>query len=331
VNDDGKVDPAVDQLLGSCVYPSNIAQQTIAFSSPIVIPAGGGLSLVVSYTAPPSATPGSTFELNLGYVDAEGLTSGVRVPIISDEIRSARLIVGAPPISIAAAKRLPIDQSTGTTDVVLLKGVVVTADLQPSMSLVYGEDQLRTAGIGVLLGPDDHNDGEVIPEGARVDLLGRVRLLDGAELVLEIIEGAMLNVDEPLAPIAMNNKSAGGGVFGSQPAVLDNAPAMIPAAGLNNVGMLVRTWGYVRGMGQLTIDGKLSDVVWIDDGSGLQDGATDLSGIAVMKPADWQGDAPTGLLVVTGIIRAVPNGDGKAVRLLVPRSQSDTTSFPAST
>jgi len=156
-------------------------------------------------------------------------------------------------------------------------------------------------------------------------VVGRLRLLDGAELIMEPM-GGVINPGTPLAPLSMNNKFTGGGAFGNQPAVF-NAPDSKQAAGLNNVGMLVRTWGKLTGLGRLTIGGLAYDVAWIDDGSGLADGFNEWPGIAVLKPLDWRGDLPSGYVAATGVLRAIPNPNGNPVRLLVPRSQSDAMSF----
>jgi hypothetical protein len=147
------------------------------------------------------------------------------------------------------------------------------------------------------------------------------------ELAVVPVEGAVLGSGTPLTPVGMNNKTTGGGWFGGQPGVLDNAVTGVYSAGLNNVGMLVRTWGRVTGSG-VTAPGA---TFWINDGSNLIDGfyfgnQNKAIGIAVLLQPD--GVWPTGYNGVTGILRCIRNPYGKPVRLLVPRDGSDMTFYP---
>lgn len=322
-NGNGLVDPALDQIIASGVFPPSNEQLLMTLFTPRVIPAGGGLNLLISLTVNPSAAPGYDYGVSLNDAYGQGNTSSIRVPMTGLFIESARLMIGVPPISIAEAKKLPIDPEIGMTEILMLENKVVTADLQTSLGLVYMEELNRSAGIGVMVpaqgGPDP------IPVGSRVCVVGRLGLLDGAELIMLPMDG-VINPGTPIAPLSMNNKFTGGGAFGNQPAVF-NAPDSKQAAGVNNVGMLVRTWGKVTGFGQLTIGGLAYDVAWIDDGSGLADGFNEWPGIAVLKPLDWRGDPPSGYVAATGVLRAIPNPYGNPVRLLVPRSQSDAMSF----
>jgi len=323
VDHNGLVDPGVDQLIASGVFPPGYGQLTMTLSSPRVIPAGGRLDLLISLTMNPSAAPGSDYGVSLFDAYGQGNTSGIRVPVTGLNIDSARLVIGVPPISIGEAKKLPIDPNNGMTDILMLENKVVTGDFQTSLSLVYLEEPDRSAGIGVMVPPQ--NGPGPIPVGSRVSVVGRLTLLDGAELIMEPIGGA-INPGTPIAPLLMSNKFTGGGAFGNQPAVF-NAPDSGQMAGMSNVGMLVRTYGKVTGLGRLAIGGLDYDVAWIDDGSGLADGFNEWPGIAVLKPLDWQGNPPSGYLVATGILRAIPNPHGNPVRLLVPRSQGDARSF----
>jgi hypothetical protein len=122
----------------------------------------------------------------------------------------------------------------------------------------------------------------------------------------------------------MTNKSAGGGAFGIQPAVLDNALTDTPANGLNNIGKLIRIYGQVTGSQSLDVgDGETVNVTWIDDGSGLQDGIAGHSGVGIVMPNDWNGTTLSGMVKATGIISARLSPDGKIIRVLFPRSMTD--------
>ena len=323
VDGNGLVDPGLDELIASGVFPSGNGQLLMTLTTPRVIWAGGGLDLLISLTMNPSAAPGYDYGVSLCDAYGQGNTSGVRVPVSGLSIDSARVMIGMPPISISEAKKLPINPASGMTDIFMLENKVVTADLQTSQGLVYLEEPNRSAGIGVMV-PDQNGPGP-IPVGSRVSVVGCLSLLDGTELIMEPMDG-VITPGIPVAPLLMNNKSTGGGALGNQPAVF-NTPDSKQAAGLNNVGMLVRTYGKVTGLGQLTIGGLTYDVAWIDDGGGLTDGFNAWPGIAVLKPLDWQGDPPSGYLAATGVLRAIPNPNGSPVRLLVPRSRSDSRSF----
>ena len=63
------------------------------------------------------------------------------------------------------------------------------------------------------------------------------------------------------APLAMNNRSVGGG------AVSDYTPGVEGGSGLNNVGLLIRTWGKV------TYVDSTNKFFYIDDGTARDDGS----------------------------------------------------------
>jgi len=320
VNNDGKVDTAVDQLLGTAVLGAGSNSVDVHFDSPVTISKGADMSLVVTYTLPVSAPVGSTYYAGIQDAYATGAVSGIRVPRTGDSVNSSALMLTPPPITIGDAKKLPIDPATGATDVVWLKDMVVTAFLD---NKAYIEDVNRVSGIGVAFGGgSDHPD---FLEGMRVSVMGRIRLnSDGVEAVLEPIDGIVGGIGAPLAPLMMTGKSTGGGACGIQPAVMDDAISDIPAKGLNNIGKLIRICGQVTGTATIDVgEGQIINIAWVDDGSGLQDGASENKGIAVFMPQDWTGTPLTGMVTVTGIIRAQPNPQGKIIRVLFPRSMSD--------
>lgn len=326
-DNNGKLDQSVDRNIGTCVFASGSNEATINLSPTMTIPAGNSVNIIVTIKLNSSAAAGDNYGINISDAYATGEKSGMRLPVICPDADSSDLIVGAPSVSIAEAKKLPINEQTGTTDTVTLEGKIATADFQTTSGLAYIEEQNRSCGIGVLV-PED-NDNKPIPAGTKVTLIGNLKLLDNSELVFDPQDGSF-DSGTPLNPIALTNKNAGGGAFGSQPAVYNTDSTQ--ASGLNNIGMLVKTWGKVVGVGSIEIDGNSCDAAWIDDGSGLSDGftlmddTTPSSGIAVLKPSDWDG-IPSGYIAVTGILRAIPNGSDHPVRLLVPRSKSDIVSF----
>ncbi len=320
----GVINSAANPISLPCPYPAQHSQTVIQLTPQQVIPAGGNLKLLISVSLNSNSQPGDEIGFSLGNASGVGNTSGEQASCSGLSMETQRVVIGTIPITISAAKKMGVD-STGQT-FVTLANEVITADLQSTMGMAYLQEQNRSAGIGCLIPANSSGNQQSIPVVSYVTVVGSLKLsTDGAELVLNVIDGVSTS-GQSARPLAMSNKSTGGGAFGGQPALTDNAALGKQSTGPSNVGLLVRTWGRVTGLGQLTIDGAQRDVCWIDDGSGLQDGLMGFSGIAVVKPTDWQGNNPVvgQTMVATGILRAIANkpSNGQPVRLLVPRSQT---------
>ncbi|MGQ9581260.1 MAG: DUF7901 domain-containing protein [Armatimonadota bacterium] len=342
-NDNSGTVSAGDVLLGTGTYPVDNGSVTIPLVPAPTVPAGGVFPIVISYALANSAPIGSTYWFNVVGASGVGQSSGLPVTVVitPDPLASARKIVGYKPITIGQAKQLAI----GTP--FLLEGKICTANFQATMSLVYIEESDRSAGIGILT--------NMIPippvsEWDRVSVLGVCRLINRSELVVSPQEIVVIPVPEPVPSpprfaVGMSNKWTGGGDFGSQPAVFDIAgPTIITkSVGLNNIGMLITTWGRVTyHEGNFPWRPFLSppfeppipvgNMFWIDDGTNLIDGFLKADGSYTKGIACWIGSAPMPnvdeYLSVTGILRAVPSPIGwpifpEPVRLLVPRSLAD--------
>lgn len=320
-DNDGKVTPG-DALLGSGVYPVDDGTVTIALAPAPIIPPNGIVPLVVSYrmSLAPTVALGSTFWFDVIGATGTGQTSGMPVTVILNPspLISAKKIVGLRPITIGEAKKLLVGSP------VLVEGKIVTADFLASMGLFYIEEPNRSSGIGVMPtaipGP--------ITVGDRASVLGNTFLLNGTELVIQPLQ-MLFSPGAPLTTVGMCNKYTGGGVFGGQPAVMDDAWNGIASGVLNNVGLLERTWGtvtyYQVAYNTPTYTG---DMLWINDGCNLADGFTTMLGnptqgiccvVPTLSPVPSVGD----YYGVTGIMRAVPNWMGQPVRMLVPRGPAD--------
>ena len=323
-NSNGEVDAGTDTHVGQGVYTSDDVPLTLTLTPAQTIAPGGTVPLLISYTLTNPPPPvGTRHGFSVNGVDAVGASSGQPADIQGLWIDSGEFDVVPPPITIGQAKKLPINPASGMSEVFLIENVPITANFQSTMGLAYMQNE--SAGIGVLVTPED----EIPPVGAVVSVYGRLKLLDNAELVMTVDNGSDTGRTLIVKPRGMNNKSTGGGVYGSQPAVIDDAPTGKAAVGLNNVGMLVKIWGTATGLGQVTIGGQLYNAVrWRNDGSNLNDGWGNGLGIAVLKPPDWIGDPPSGMVAVTGIMRAIPNPAGMPVRVLVPRGMADVTWWP---
>ncbi|MDH7602621.1 MAG: GEVED domain-containing protein, partial [Armatimonadota bacterium] len=345
-NDNNGVVSPGDVLLGSGSYPVDNGTVTIAFAPAPVVPAGGLLHLVISYSMA-SGSVGSTYWFDLVGASGVGQSSGLPVNVVINPspLTSAKKIVGLKPITIGQAKLLPI----GTQ--FLLENKICTANFQTNMSLVYIEEPDRTAGIGILT-----NILPVPPVSTwdRVSVLGTCQLINRSELVvvpqeIAVAPGMPPMIGSPRFPVGMNNKYTGGGDFGSQPAVFDVAgPLSIrKSVGLNNVGMLITTWGkvtYHEGsfpwrpflVPPFVPAIPAGNMFWIDDGTNLVDGFLRADGTLNTGIACWVGGG--GLpnvgdyLSVTGILRAIPSPFGwptfpEPVRLLVPRTSADLVRY----
>ncbi len=338
-NDNVAVDPA-DTWIGTGQYNSDDGTVTISIGvlpppvAPVIINAGSSINVLVSYTMAGVPAPGLTYQFDVVGASGTGEASGSAVAISGLPITSARKISAPRPVSIGQAKMLQLGS------LVLLEGKVLTADFTSRLGLFYIEEEDRSAGIGVVipLAESPLTNGPGV--GSRVAVLGRIvllygsTLLDGTELAIQP-EQVLFREGMPIQPVGKNNKSCGGGRFGSQPGVFDYASSEyvfpVPSYGLNDVGLLVRLWGRVTCYNwELELPWGLSQVFWIDDGSNLKDGlnvaAEPCTGVAVLMPAPTF--PPTGYWGITGIMKAIPNPYGLPVRLLVPRGEADMTHYP---
>lgn len=76
---------------------------------------------------------------------------------------------------------------------------------------------------------------------------------------------------EAVPPLAVPNKSIGGG------ALNDYTPGVEGGTGLNNIGLLIRTWGKV------TYVDSVAKCFYINDGLGRKDGSVHLEGTEVVE------------------------------------------------
>lgn len=338
-DNDGKVTPP-DVLIGTGAYPVDNGTVTIALAPAQLVLTGGFTPVVVSYTMSAAAAPGRTYQFDVTGATGTGQSSGMPVGVVisPSPLSSARKIVAPRPISIGEAKKLSI----GTQ--FLLDEKICTADFQTNMGLVYIEEPDRSAGIGIETSTVSPGPVHVWD---RVSVLGVCKLMNGTELV---VTPQHILVTPGVAPpmgsrfaVGMNNKWTGGGAFGEQPALYDDAWFGVQSTGLNNVGMLVTTWGKVTyhqanfTFMPLIPPGVAADAFWINDGTNLLDGYSPVSGGRTVGIACWVRSPYPGLPNVgeywgiTGILRAIPSPMGvpgtEPVRLLVPRTSADMVRY----
>lgn len=88
-----------------------------------------------------------------------------------------------------------------------------------------------------------------------------MKLIGSMAAVLMVACLAAAVAAEVPAPLAVNNKAIGGGALNQY------TPGVENGVGLNNIGLLIKTWGKV------TAVDTVNQCFYIDDGSGLLDGS----------------------------------------------------------
>lgn len=203
------------------------------------------------------------------------------------------------------------------------KAVTYVYPLEPAFC--YVEDDDRVAGVKVVL-PDDAPIPNV---GDRIDVVGTTAVVNN-EVQVNATSITIGTPAEVPAPLAVPNKSIGGGRTGSQPA----APGGI---GLSTTGLLVRTFGRCVAVDWLPNPFNWLCPFWIDDGSGIVGGTRYDTGQPVTGLKVYYGLAtapfnPGNYLLVTGVAGvemhdptpSEPNsGDEYPVRVLYVRDSTD--------
>lgn len=332
VDANGVVDPMIDISLGVAINP--ISPVTIALTPPI-IPANSSISALISYKLAPAVPVGNVYSFQVTGAAGTGQISGMPADIFGLPVSSCRKIVVPKPISIGEAKLAHVEPG-GT--LVFLQGKICTAVFTP-WNLFYMEERDRSAGIGVQF----TTIPAPVAQDEIVSVYGRTQLLNATELIIVPIHiDAGPSMLPKITAVGMNNKWTGGGRFGGQPAVFDDAPAGVAASGLSNVGMLVRTWGTVVWHDSAFVAPTVSGpFFWINDGSDLDDGlrigTLIPSGVACYYGfCGHPGSFPDigEYWGVTGILRAIPSRalGQPPIRLLVPRSfPEDLNEYPTIT
>ena len=206
---------------------------------------------------------------------------------------------------IAAVKEM----LSGTS--VALRGVVLSTSSGEIPGRLYVQEPDRSSGI--LL----HYQGSVpsgLQSGDVVELFGTVGQVSGERAILGAQVTKTGTTAEP-RPLAMTNRALGGSQMGRQQGVVDqySFPRKM-ADGLNNIGLLVSTWGKVTAVG--------TDWFYLDDGTGLDDGGA-YRGVFVHCPTVVRPGLKR-YVRVTGISGCeIQQGSPVPRRVLRPRRQSD--------
>ncbi len=154
------------------------------------------------------------------------------------------------PDSIGAAKMLP----DGTY--VSISGRIATTSATDFSSFFYVEEENRSSGIRVAVSAAVSG----LLRGSIVNVIGTLGTTAEGERCLTGPIVIIVGSRAPLAPLGMPNKSVGGGDWGVPPL---GQYGVLNGGGLNNIGLLIQTWGRVieKGTGYLLISDGSQDPV----------------------------------------------------------------------
>ncbi len=224
-----------------------------------------------------------------------------------DRMGNLSLVVGD---TIFLGTPITIDQAkySKPSSNVVLTGLVVSAVFQ---DCAYAQDSNIPMGIKI-------QGRQLLAIGDCIDICGSIGMI-GSEKIVSPNEIKVYSSDNSLFPLGMNNKSIGGGDWMYDPILGYGQKGITGASGLNNIGLLVKTWGKVTSVDPVTPPAKPA---WftIDDGSGV-----DLK-VAIPSYIDLPVIVPKEYVAVTGIASCEESGDN-LFRLLKIRKQDDVTRF----
>lgn len=201
--------------------------------------------------------------------------------------------------SIGVAKALPEGMF------ISISGNIATSAEGDFADYFYIENAKKTSGIRIAAPPGAIAD---LVRGSVVNVFGVLGATSDGERQLTGPIVIVVATDQPLNPVAMPNRSVGGGDFGLPPSGQFGVTDALgnPSNGLNTIGMLIKTWGRVIGSGE--------GYVLIDDGSDspVRVDTSTLSSI----PVESQ------YITVIGISSLQKSGSVR-FREVMPRRQSD--------
>ena len=218
------------------------------------------------------------------------------------------------PMGVGTAKTVP----DGT--IMRCNGGVVTA-AWPDFFYVESDD--RVCGIRV------EKPGHGLAAGMRVDVIGELDTNPDGELcvagarVIPSGSGAVL-------PLGLSARWVGGSAFYYSPQIgsgqrgttaftgMGDVRRLQDIAGLNNIGLLIKTWGRVTMTG--------TDCFYVDDGSGLDDGDPAARGVKVVVPAGLDIPDSGRFVDVTGVSSCFRAEDGLRRLIRVRAAQDIQTS-----
>jgi hypothetical protein len=183
--------------------------------------------------------------------------------------------------------------------IVKLPNQVVTAGISQLVDRFYIESPDRSCGIQVR-----RLSGDSPAEGDAVTVTGNVGLVSGERAILNSSVTRTGSGVLPV-PIGIGNRSLGGGGQGAW------NPGVTGSHGLNNMGLLAKTWGRVTSVG--------TDYFYVDDGSKL----AGLSGSGVKVRCPGLTKPSVGKYAVVSGISSLEASGPTTYPLIRVRKQSD--------
>jgi len=244
----------------------------------------------------------------LTYVCADFNTSDGTHPATGARQKVTNLLLGflkndktaAPWFTRDAYQPSSVSQSKLSADgnAVALTAMAVTMGSGVEPGAIYVEDTNRSCGIRVVT-------GATVAEGSFVNVTGVLQTSSDGERYLDASKVALATEGTFPDPVALTNRELGGGDAGVPPL----GQKGVAASSLNNVGLLVTTWGRVTPINASTFS--------IDDGSAV--------GVRVTVPAVVSVPSRDAYVKVTGISSLWKDTGGNLHRLIKVRRQTDIT------
>ena len=202
---------------------------------------------------------------------------------------------------------------------VSLEGIAVSASFAQLHDVFYIENDDRSCGIRV------EKPGHGLHTAMRADVAGTLQVNAGGELCIAATSAAQSsppNDTGDVKPVALNSSVLGGGPFGGQDGVWTWSAGQLDwrqVKGLNNVGLLVTTCGWV------TASDQAGGWFYIDDGGGVNNGGG-AAGVRIVAPGMIV--PPVGSSAEVTGASSCELRLGKLVSLIMPRTQSDIVAVP---
>jgi hypothetical protein len=225
------------------------------------------------------------FVQNTTFLHWVGFWSGeVPIPILVETPHAAKLLNDGAFVSIA--------------------GKIATSGQGDFDLFFYVQEENRSSGIRVAVPAAVAG----LARGSVVNVIGTLGTTREGERQLTGPIVIIVSSHDPLAPLGMPNKSVGGGDWGTP---LLGQYGVAGATGLNNVGLLIATWGRVteKGTGYLLITDGSGDAIRVST-AGLS---------TIPDENDY--------ICVIGISSLYKPGSDR-LRLVLPRADSDVKKHP---
>ena len=238
---------------------------------------GGGVGTSSAYTV--NATAGQAavgFSTSQSFIHWAGFWAGeIPTPTVAATPAAAKMLADGAFISIA--------------------GKIATTSSADFTDCFYIEEMDRFSGIRVSV-PTAAING--LNRGSVVNVIGTMATAGSGERQISGPVVIIVGTHAPLGPLGMVNRSVGGDYLNGQCGVIDGN-------GLNNIGLLIQTWG--------TVIGSPAQSLLVNDGSGTP----------VMLDTAWLASPPeVGSYVSVVGVSSIPISGNKA-RLIIPRNSDD--------